>query len=307
MRGHRVSLNFNSIIFKRGLNVSSIVENQQKVIFTTNIFSTESEGVLNFGNINFKRASLFGANSKLNISFEHCSFDEIDVKDFDNKATVKFTNSQVIEKLSINNSELNDVIFRPLNVKTLDVHPDSFLGGMKIYGSEAINLDSTNLSLENKQEFYRQLKQSAKNSNNKFLELEYKAREMAHYKPRSYDKVTHWFNGLSDHGVNWLKPLIYIIYWNFVIWLILSYNLYTSFFVINLQKGYSLCEILLDLSFGFWIVLNPVSRMSEFNTYLAYYPPIHFTVPFLFYGAKILNGILIYQMISAFRKWVGKD
>lgn len=304
---YRVSLNFNSIIFKRGLNVSSIVENQQKVIFTTNIFSTDSEGVLNFGNINFKRASLFGANSKLNISFEHCSFDEIDVKDFDNKATVKFTNSQVIEKLSIKNSELNDVIFRPLNARSLQIHPDSFLGGMKIYGSEPINLDNTHLSSENKQEFYRQLKQAAKNSNNKFLELEYKAREMAHYKPRSYDKITHWFNGLSDHGVNWLKPLIYIVYWNFVIWLILSYNLYTSYFVINLQKGYSLSEILLHLSFGLWIILNPVSRMSEFAAYLDYDQPVHSFVPFLFFSSKLLNGILIYQMISAFRKWVGKD
>lgn len=302
-----VSLNFMAIKFKRGLNVSSIVENQQKVVCTTNVFSTESEGVLNFGNINFKRASLFGANSKLNISFEHCSFDEIDVKDFDNKATVKFTNSQVIEKLNIKNSELNDVIFRPLNASSLHIHPDSFLGGMKIYGSDAINLDSTELSPENKQEFYRQLKQAAKNSNNKFLELEYKAKEMAHYKPSSWgDKRSHWVNSLSDHGTNWVKPVVYLVFWNLVIWLLITYNLYSKQFDIA-KNDDSVCSLLVDLSFGLWIILNPISRMSEFASYLDYDQPVHSFVPFLFFASKIINGILIYQIISAFRKWVGKD
>ena len=311
---HNDGANFKVILvliavkFNEGLTVASYIENEKIILNTNIIYSTECEGILKFRNLHFQSANLIGANLKLMTSFDQCAFGEISFLDFDNKSTVKFTNTHVIEKLDITNSDLNDVIFRPLKANSLHFQPDSFLGGMKIYGSDAINLEKTDLSPENKQEFYRQLKQAAKNSNNKFLELEYKAKEMAHYKPFGWgDKRSHWVNSLSDHGTNWVKPLLYIIFWNFVIWLLLSYNLYTSYFVISLQKGYSLSEILLKLSFGFWIVLNPVSRMSEFSAYLAYKQPIHYFVPFLFFGAKILNGVLIYQMISAFRKWVGKD
>jgi len=303
-----ISLELIAVKFREGLTVASYVENEKLILNTTIIYSTESEGILRFGNLNINCANFIGANLNLMTSFDQCTFDEINFRDFDNKSTVKFTNSGEIEKLIITNSELNDVIFRPLKANSIQVKPDSFLGGLKLYGSDAINLDSTDLSPENKQEFYRQLKQAAKNSNNKFLELDYKAKEIAHYKPSSWgDKRSLWVNSLSDHGTNWIKPLVYIIFWNIVIWLLISYNLYTDFLVIALQKGYNLFQILVKLSFGFWIVLNPVSRMSEFSAYMLYKQPVHYFVPFLFFSAKIINGILIYQMISAFRKWVGKD
>jgi hypothetical protein len=303
-----ISLKLKSVKFREGLLVASYLKNDKLIINTNILYSTECEGILKFRNLHFQSANLIGANLKFMTSFDQCAFGEISFLDFDNKSTVKFINSDVIEKLEISSSDLNDVIFRPLKANSLHIQPDSFLGGLKIYGSDAISFENTDLSPENKQEFYRQLKQAAKNSNNKFLELEYKAKEMEHYKPSGWgDYLSHWVNSLSDHGTNWVLPLVYLIFWNIVIWLLLSYNLYTSFFIIGLQKGYSLSEILLKLSFGFWIVLNPVSRMSEFSAFLEYNKPVHTLVPILFFASKIINGILIYQMISAFRKWVGKD
>lgn len=302
----KIKFHIGLINCNHGLNISTTLKDRTQIDAHI-LYTTSCEGILKFGNINFKRVSLIGPNLKLLTSFDHCSFEEIAFRDFENKSTIKFTNSDRLEKLSIMNSELNDVIFRPLTASKIELNPDSFLGGMKIYGSDAINLDNTELLPVNKQEFYRQLKQAAKNSNNKFLELEYKAKEMEHYKPSSCgDKISHWVNSLSEHGTNWVKPLVYLVFWNIVIWLLLSYNLYSKHFDLA-KKDDSVCSLIIDLSFGLWIVLNPVSRMSEFASYLDYDQPVHSFVPFLFFCSKLLNGILIYQMISAFRKWVGKD
>jgi len=129
---------------------------------------------------------------------------------------------------------------------------------------------------------------------------------MAHYKPSSWgDKRSLWINSLSDHGTNWLKPFCYILYWNIVIWLSLMPNLYSDYFSGKKGSEMTLSGSFIDLFFGLFVLLNPLSRMSDFSSYLEYSEKLNVVVPFLFFASKIINGILIYQMVSAFRKWVG--
>lgn len=289
-----------------GITFSS--DNWYKLITGKINFFPNDEGYIIFNSLNFDKLTISGFNTRASLNTLNSDIHHMFFENFNNKGVVKIINSEVFDTLEVVNSDIDNVVIRPLIVKNLKLSQGSFLGGMKVDGSNALSLENTELSSETKQEYYRQLKQAAKTSNNKFLELEYKAKEMQHYKPSGKAEwFSHWINSLSNHGTDWGRPLIYILFWNLVIWLLISYKLYTSYFVISLQKGYSLAEILVKLSFGIWIILNPVSRMSEFTAYLEYKPPVHGFVPFLFFAAKIINGILIYQMITAFRKWVGKD
>lgn len=270
-------------------------------------FQSLSDGLLILETIKMNTLELTGINNKLSTIFDSCKIIELTFLNFQNYSSLKFLNCHKFNKVSILSSDLNNIIFRPFNYDSITLNSDSYISGINVIGSKIIEFDNNNLSTEQIQEYYRQLKQSAKNSNNKFLELEYKAKEMAHYKPsKCGDKVSHWVNSLSDHGTNWVKPLVYLVFWNLVIWLLISYNLYGKQFDIA-KNGDRFWSLLMELSFGLWIILNPVSRMSEFAAYLDYDQPVHSFVPFLFFSSKLLNGILIYQMISAFRKWVGKD
>lgn len=288
--------------------IEILKENWIKKIYGEFTLFPNDEGNIIVDEVHFIKLTLKGFNVKASLNTLNSNIEHLKFENFNNKGVVKIINSDVFDTFDVVNSDLDNVVIRPLIVKNLKLSQGSFLGGLKVDGSNALSLDNTELLPENKQEFYRQLKQAAKNSNNKFLELEYKAKEMAHYKPiSSGDKVSHWVNSLSDHGTNWVKPLCYIIYWNITIWLFLMPNLYSDYFTGNKSHEMTLFGSFIDLLFGLFVLLNPLSRLNDFNSFLVYSAHLNIIVPVLFFTSKIINGILIYQMISAFRKWVGKD
>lgn len=276
-------------------------------------YSTICEGILTFKTLDIKNLKIKGYNAKLATSFKECTFENLDFDDFDNKNIVKFSNSKEIKKLTINNSDLNDVIFRPLNVSgsNILISNDSFIGGMKIYGSNIISLDNSGLDIYGKQEFYRQLKQAAKNSNNKFAELEYKAKEFENYQSASKrDNFLLYVNAISKHGLDYVKPILIMLGINLLIWIPFTTNLYTNDFG-GFHVGYYCQTIGLLLNKylpAYFILLNPVSRLSEFNSFINMpTADVSWFVGTLFILSKIINSVFIYQIVSAFRKYASKD
>lgn len=302
---------------KTNLRISKIksyeqlhIQGKSKLKSNLNIFlnyTSECEGILTLENLLLDEIIVQGTNNKLTTTINTCSINYIRYENFDNLGIFKVINSTNITDLVVKNSDLNNVVFRPFKVVRFSIYPDSFIGGMKIYGSDVITLEKT-LPLDQKEEFYRQLKQAAKNSNNKFLELEYKAREMENYNPKTKkDKFLHWVNSISGHGTNWVLPIYYMIFINIPIWLLIMYNLYCNKFnELKCSDNYT-CYSLLDFTFGLGIIVNPLSRFSEFKSYLVHCDNIPAIVTVLFFLSKIINWVLIYQMVSAFRKWVSKD
>ncbi|HLO53523.1 MAG TPA: hypothetical protein VK169_04495 [Saprospiraceae bacterium] len=277
------------------------------------IFSSISDGILQINKLNISNLLIKGFNSKLATTFKECTFKEIKFDDFDNKNIVKFSNSHEIKKLVINNSDLNDVIFRPLNItgNNIAISNDSFIGGMKIYGSNIISLDNSGLDISGKQEFYRQLKQAAKNSYNKFAELEYKAKEFENYQSASKrDNFLLYVNAISKHGLDYVCPILVMLGINLLIWIPFTTNLYTNDF-----GGFHVACLFdtLGLLFekylpSYFILLNPVSRLSEFNSFIKMpTADVSWFVGFIFIFSKIVNSVLIYQIVSAFRKYASKD
>jgi len=310
----KTKINIGIINCPEGLNIQN--EDDKGEFEIKIIYSTICEGILIINDLMLNKLTMKGFNAKLATSFKKCSFGEIIFDDFDNKNIVKFSNSKGIKKLAINNSDLNDVIFRPLNVadNNITISNDSFIGGMKIYGSSIIGLENSGLDLNGKQEFYRQLKQAAKNSNNKFAELEYKAKEFENYKPESKrDNMLLWVNSISSHGLDWFWPIIVMLLVNFLFWIPFTTNLYTNDF-----GSFDLCYVCdtLGLLFkkylpSYFILLNPVSRLSEFNSFIPYpnqsSSSVSWLVGMIFLFSKVVNSIFIYQIVGAFRKFVSKD
>lgn len=304
-------LQIGNIICTYGLHVVNTDSNGEYDIEVS--YSTISEGILTFKTLDIKNLKLKGYNAKLATSFKECTFDNLDFDDFDNKNIVKFSNSNEIKKLTINNSDLNDVIFRPLNVSdnNIAITNDSFIGGMKIYGSNIISLDNSGLDTNGMQEFYRQLKQAAKNSNNKFAELEYKAKEYENFKSENKrDNFLLYVNAISKHGLDYIQPILIMLGINLLIWIPFTTNLYTNDFG-SFHVGYYCQTIGLLLNKylpAYFILLNPVSRLSEFNSFLKMPTAnVSWFVGTLFILSKIINSVLIYQVVSAFRKYASKD
>lgn len=278
----------------------------------TIIYTTNCEGILILNDLFISKLYMKGFNLKLPTSFKECTINNLCFEDFENKSTIKFTNSREIGIMEIRNSELENVIFRPLKVKNnnIKIYPDSFIGGLKIYGSEPIKLEETDLNQDQKHEFYRQFKQAAKNSNNRFLELEYKAKEMAHYKPTDFnDRVMYCFNWIGKHGIKWDRPLLVLLFVNLLIAIPFATLLYSNHFgefdLFYLSD--TMVMFFRDFNFVYFQLLNPISKMSDFSNLKFFPADVSWIVHLLFITSKVLNSVFIYQIVTAFRKWVGKE
>jgi hypothetical protein len=284
-----------------------------KLPITCSIFShSTDEGLLLLKNILFKRFDFTGFNIKASIVINQCSAEILSFFNFNNKGLLKFTRFLIKDLLIIENSDLNEVIFRPLNVinKNIQICDSSFLGGLKLFGSDIINLDNINHTKNIKQEYYRQLKQASKNSNNRFLELEYKAKEMEYYEPsQNTDKVVHWFNAINAYGLDWGWPMVVMGVFNFILWIPFATLLYSNHF--GEFDLFYLCDtfgrLFKDFNFVYFQLLNPISRMSDFSNLKGFPSDVSWIVHFLFITSKVLNSVFIYQIVTAFRKWVGKE
>lgn len=274
------------------------------------IYSNESSGNIKVENYKIEECDLIGANHNLYTTFDHCKFNILRFSDFDNNGTIKITNSKEIKHLEIKNSELNNVIFRPFNYDQISISDDSFIGGMKIYGSNPISLEGSNLNDDQKHEFYRQLKQAAKNSNNRFLELEFKAKEMEYYKVKGVcDKIMYFVSWTSGHGLNWGRPFIILLAVNFVLWIPFSVMVFSNDFgEFNLYYTcYTIKVLLTKYFFTYWHLLNPISRLRDFGIQEVVLKNISWWVSAIFLFSKVINSVLIYQIVTAFRKWGGKE
>ena len=163
------------------------------------------------------------------------------------------------------------------------------------------DLENNNFKLIKQQDTYRSLKNVALENNDTPQAIEFYAKEMMHYEqlvrnnPSEYsssDKVTLWFNKVTNNfGLNWVSPLLLL--------LILSY---VFFLLILLSTKETYFQIITLADHKYWVqLLNPLHSL-EFTgsgswrgrTYLW---------DFLF---RIIQGLLLYQIISAFRKFSKK-
>lgn len=261
-----------------------------------------------------KRITMIGFTNYGDITFERCSADNTNFK------TELAPNSSIM----LAHADLGKTKFIEFNFNSFDfirVINSSF---NEIYTSNVVWFDENKLQIEDDKqdefkiakrtrEVYRQLKQSLKNSGNQIDSLEFQAREMKAYrkelklKGKDYkwsDRAIMSVNKSNDYGLTWIKPAIIILCVTLIFYTIML-PLFSKDLNYTFAKNWSEVQNTFSQWFNnfdvFWQMFNPARKFSTVfgeieSSWLQFFDLIH----------RIILGILIFQTIKGFRKFVTK-
>jgi len=254
--------------------------------------------------------------NKLNFDFfnNYSTLSLISIKAFNSNSELSITHSNIgrthffnafldtFDKVEIFNSILTEIVIA--NVKWFE---DKKLNSTIIVSSE----DYTN-----KKEIYRQIKCALEKQGDRIASLRFKALEMSAFKNESFSKVKCykkifgidrfilWIGQTNNFGQNWLKPVLFAIGFTLFFYFLivvgisdkLSYSLNPNkaSFQITWNELMYYCNIIPQL-------MNPTNTLSKIlpeNTVLS------FCVNLWDYLLKIFLAFFIFQIISAFRKYM---
>lgn len=289
-------------------------------------FSPLLKGRLEFRNVNIKTLELKGTNSESNVFFRNVGLGKVSFLDFINHKSISFSklNSGYTKSqnaaFSIQDSDLG-------NWEIANFDFDAF-GQVKWKDSQITGLRTSAVSWfrENKliaegeddpstcfrrREFYLQLKQSAQKQGDRINELEFKRREIKAYRKglkirneNRWDRFTIWTGGSNNHGQNWVKPLVIIT--------VLSTLQFPFLFILADKEisfvpswtiyGWDRFWSKVSEHGTVWVQLfNPARRVSDLFSEPLENP---FWVYFLDGFHRIILAFFIFQIVSAFRKFV---
>ncbi|WP_294678301.1 hypothetical protein [uncultured Fluviicola sp.] len=200
------------------------------------------------------------------------------------RAIISSTNFSLFDKIQISNSNLVDIV--PVNVEWCD---------SKV-------MKSAN-SLSDRKETYRQLKIVAEKNSDVSMKLLFHKYEMRAYlkilkvqKGKTSDKFILRLNQISNnHGLNWFRAFCWLLGLSILWYTFVKYNLKQTEFAPELIGS----EIGRFISF-----INPIHQFDK-----VFYVDQDLLVnnALLFDGiSRITSAYLIYQFISAFRKYSKK-
>lgn len=320
---HLPSLFFHTTEFNEGFQL----EGGGKVVNEVSInFSPLLKGRMVFMNSNIKKIELTGTNSNNNLYFRNIGIRKLNLNDFLNLKSLSFSNLnssftksqdsvfQILDS-DLGNWELANfdfdsfakIIWRDSQISGLRTSAVSWFKDRKLE-AEGENDPSTCFR---RREFYRQLKQASEKQGDRINELEFKRREIKAYRKglkirneNRWDRFTIWTGGSNNHGQSWVKPLIII--------LCLSTILFPILFILADKEiafapswtsyGWDLFWSKVSEHGTVWVQLfNPTRRVSDLFS-----KPIEnpFWVYFLDGLHRILLAFFIFQIVSAFRKFV---
>ncbi|MBB1140157.1 hypothetical protein [Myroides sp. WP-1] len=317
--------------FIEGFEFDGMGEKLNKVTLP---ITTSSKGILKIRNWKIEETRLQGINQNLNLIFDNNSFRRIIFNDFSNLGSVRFNRGQAYNEnsrinedknssLIIYNTSFGDTKFYEFDFKSFD-----FInaGNASFEGIEASNViwflddnlqinsssPSDELGFRKKRELYRQIKQALKSKGNQIDSLEFQAREMRAYRDelrasKKYsvgDKVIMIVQQTNNYGLSWLRALKLIIIITFI-----TYSFCLPFFSVkihyDIDSEFISCKVLLyefiDNLPTFIQMLNPARSFS--STYGDSTSTILYFIDLLH---RVLLGILIFQLITSFRRLSNK-
>lgn len=291
-------------------------------------------GVLRIVNWKIEELNVSGVNENLKLLISQCGIQRLIAIDFTNNASVSFDRcygvreifEDSIEKDStfitahsdFGSARFNEFDFDSFEIIRADnVSFNAILASnVKWFKDENLIIgDGENIdenSYRRRREIYRQIKQSLRKIGNNIDALSFQAREMIAYRnekkiSKKYglgDRLIMLTNMSNSYGLSWLKPLILMViitlcYYFLIIPLLSSQLSYSpSLQEDNLKLTWS--EIW-DKKEVFFQLFNPARR------FIAVYGETGSDWLFLWDALhRLVLGILIYQIIRAFRKYYTK-
>lgn len=284
----------------------------------------ELKGVLKFEGWEVDSTLITGVNQNLKLLFKRMSFRFFMINDFTNYSDISFDKCKGYDDSTLNlldcdlgNTRFNEFAFNSFvelrfdNVTLDKIKPTN----NKWFEDAVLRIEVAEQSEEDrfkrKREIYRQLKQALKNNGNQIDSLFFQAREMESYRnelkqSQNYswsDKIIMTFSRFNDYGLNWIKPVIIVFLLTLLVYVIILAGISDkilfsfSFDVDDIKNTF---EVFMSNFKTFWNLFNPVRR-----TDLTYGRTIQTDwIYFIDLLHRIFLGIMIFQIIKAFRKHV---
>lgn len=296
--------------------------------------SLNAKGVLKIHNWKIKEALISGVNQNLKLLFSIVGFKRLMFTNFSNFGVVNFdgisalnldfkTHTDPDSSIIIANSSLGTTRFSEFDFESFNFINLSFTSFDGIEASNVnwfsddklqINseLPSNELDYRRKREVYRQIKQTLRSKGNQIDSLIFQAREMRAYRDelkssKNYsfpDRVIMTVNRVNSYGINWLKPFGLILLITFIAYLIglpmFSDKMTYAFGNDFVSFGIYWDEFVDKLS-AFAQMFNPARKFSA-----TYGDNVTTLLYFLDLFHRVVIGILIFQLIKAFRRLASK-
>lgn len=265
-------------------------------------------------------------NNKLKILIDKLK--KLEINNFRNYGRIEFSIKVLTNKLNINNAELGDISFINFSIEDLQEFQviNSSLNELKfhtvIWGESILKLNNREIGnkIEALENYYgaKNLRMAIESNNDLTAKdyaiqreyelfqkyIESKNANLSYFKRKFHkDQLILYFGKINDFGRDYTKPLIWFVFGNMALALILTilYYFFSSLFILNYsQKG----------SFFQTAIKFLELQISPFTSFGKYTPETSkviyfFTFPIVLL-IKAINIILIYQIVEAFRKFSRK-
>jgi len=291
-------------------------------------------GVLRIVNWKIEEFRISGVNENLKLLVSQCGIQRLMAIDFTNNTNVSFDRCHGERNIFKDAKEKNSTIitahsdFGPTRFNEFDfdsfqfIRADNvsfneiFASNVKWFQDENLvigdgeNVDES--SYRRRREIYRQIKQSLRKIGNNIDALSFQAREMMAYRnekkiSKNYnlgDRLIMLTNMSNNYGLSWLKPLILVITITFCYYLLITPLISAKLSYLPSLECQDIKTTLKQFWHGkdvYFQLFNPARRHSivygeNGGDWLYLWDALH----------RLVLGILIFQIIRAFRKYFTK-
>lgn len=280
-----------------------------------------SSGLLKFENWNIDNTILSGVNQNLKLLFIRINFKLFEIKDFTNYSDISFHKCKGVSNSELNlvNADLGSTKFNEFEFDTFkEIKVDNVVldkinpTSCNWFEDKVLTIiddtQSKEIQLKRKREVYRQLKQALKNNGNQIDSLNFQSREFSAYRKQLKiakgksrgDKIIMWVSQSNDFGLNWLKPAKIVFFATLFLYIILLPVISNQIeYGISLTDWSTTLSAFTSNSKSFWLLFNPIRKIDD-----VYGQNISGLIYFLDLLHKIFLGVMIFQIIKAFRKYV---
>jgi hypothetical protein len=307
--------------FTEGFDFNGLGKSIEKITLPV---TPEFVGVLKFVGWEVDHTYISGINQNLKLLFKNMSFRFFVINDFTNYGDISYDKCKGYgdSTLNLSNCDLGSTKFNEFAFNSfIKIRIDNAtLDKIKLTSSswfedEALEIgDGTQIKqdqFKRKREVYRQIKQALKSNGNQIDSLTFQAREMSSYrnelknskKYKIADRIVMTVSQSNDYGLNWEKTVGIVFLGTFIFYLIILPSISDTI-------GYTIAKDYSDLNttWGnftnnsklFWQLFNPIRQIK-----LTYGENVESGwIYFLDLMHRIFLGIMFFQIIKAFRKYV---
>lgn len=290
--------------------------------------SKQLEGDIYFNSSQIQTTKISGNNYKSNIVFNHCNFNQLNFDFFYNYSTVSIISAKgfgdesnlTIQHSNLGKTHLFNVFldsFDKINIYN-SVLIDIIIANVKWFSKEKLNpeLSDSQHTYEQKKEIYRQLKYALEKQGNRIASLHFKGLEMSTFKQESFakikwykkifniDRFVLWVGQTNDFGLNWFKPVLFALGFSILFHLLIVIGVSEELSYIPNWSYESLINTLKIYNDNLSKLPQLMNPAHLLNKVFPGKTDISFSAHFLDYLLKIILAFFIFQIISAFRKYI---